>query len=303
MGSGRAGSGCARASYCGVEAHARIDPRSWLVAIGLRLAPRSSLPRKTVVICLLSRGFRSMRERAPLAEGPLTLAYPHLDVMPPCQRPCSDIRSSGVLSAFSLSTPTPPSSHPCASATKPPHLRPPLRAPLIRRPPPHLLVATTVRPWSGAPHLQHIHHRRPPSVAASHTRLTAQPSRRKCVRESGSGRPGGRLQCVSAACSSREDERRARRAPHEARCRPRSSPSAMSSRRGEDDAGRGEAWRALVHVVVLFDFGGGGGEPEEDDKERGDALECPIFSLSSSAAAYLCRRMAGTSREGTNAMG
>ncbi|KAJ7342906.1 hypothetical protein DFH08DRAFT_811243 [Mycena albidolilacea] len=41
------------------------------------------------------------------------------------------------------------------------------------------------------------------------------------------------------------------------------SPPAISSRGGEDDAGREDAWYTLVHVVVLLNFGGGGGEPED----------------------------------------
>ncbi|KAJ7331470.1 hypothetical protein DFH08DRAFT_814777 [Mycena albidolilacea] len=50
-----------------IEACIRIDPKSWLVAIGLRLAPRSSLRRKTVVS---KRNQSSMHERAPLTEDP-----------------------------------------------------------------------------------------------------------------------------------------------------------------------------------------------------------------------------------------
>ncbi|KAJ7845129.1 hypothetical protein B0H14DRAFT_981274 [Mycena olivaceomarginata] len=103
--------------------------------------------------------------------------------------------------------PTPP----CTSATPAPVHRLVLRVCLTS---PYLLVANAARPWLGAPHLRHIHSRLP-FTAASFTQTPRSPPRRKCVGEPRTGRPGGGLQLVGAP-SSREDGRRARRAPHEA---------------------------------------------------------------------------------------
>jgi hypothetical protein len=102
----------------------------------------------------------------------------------------------------------------------PPH--PPLGAPRMRRPPPHVLVANAAHPRLGVPHPWHIHHRLPNMLQYAPIRrgaargLAAQPSDRKCIGDGKAERTTVAL-CVP---SPRKDGRRAPRTPHEVRCRP-----------------------------------------------------------------------------------
>ncbi|KAJ7460403.1 hypothetical protein B0H11DRAFT_1924000 [Mycena galericulata] len=247
MGSRRVESGCARASYCGIEARARIDPRSWLVAVGLRLAPGSSLLRKTVLICLLARAISHRCTRAlrwpKVAHASFALTWTRrlrANVPPPISAVVARIvlpRSGSTEELFSPSRPPLPFSRACASATTP-ALRPPLGAPRIRQPPSHLLVANAASPWFGAPHLQHIHHRLPPPWRRATRRFAAQPSHCKCVGDGKEGREGYGGSPRAQLVGGWEEI-----SPHTTR-------GAMSSRGGEDDAGRRDARSAHVHFLV-----------------------------------------------------
>jgi hypothetical protein len=80
---------------------------------------------------------------------------------------------------------------------------------------PHLLVANAARPWLGAHHLRHIH-RHLPFMAASCTQTPRSPLPPQVRRGAEDGKAGRRTTVGRCAPSSREDGRRARRAPHEA---------------------------------------------------------------------------------------
>jgi hypothetical protein len=276
---------CLSASYRGIEACVMIDPRSRLVAIGLRLALGSSLLCKTVVICLLAGGINlrctSALRWPKIARASLDLSWTrrlratllqHPQLSP--HRAPAPVPLKGF---FSPSTPTSPLSHPCASATTPAP-RPPLGAPRMHLPPPHLFVTHATRLRLDAPHPPHIHHRLPSGAPRTlHSALPQQERR------------AGRT-WVTSARSSREDSMptmssRARAtmtrdvdmcgvrasiyfsSSTSAAKAPRSSPVGAAEVRGR---GCGRAAAA----------------PREDDEERGDALLCPLSSLSSSSAAY-----------------
>ncbi|KAJ7821625.1 hypothetical protein B0H14DRAFT_3733664 [Mycena olivaceomarginata] len=176
---------CPSASYRGIEACVRIDPRSWLVAVGLRLAPGSLLLRKTVVICIFaSRRCTSAPRWPKVAHASLALTWTRrlrANVTPPI---CAVVARIVLL-----------------RGTTTPALRPPLGAPRICRPLPHVFIANAAPPGSVFP-IYSTSIIIAPLRAASHARVAAQPSHRN-------------------ACRPREDERKARRASHEARCRPR----------------------------------------------------------------------------------
>ncbi|KAJ7339746.1 hypothetical protein DFH08DRAFT_246492 [Mycena albidolilacea] len=126
---------CPSTSYRGIEARVRIDSRSLLAAVGLRVALGFSLFCETVVICLLARGIshrctsalRWRKSRRPFgrhASTPTSLfQYPQ-------SSPASCTRAAVPMKGFS---PAPPFSRACASATAPAP-RPLLGSPSMRRP-------------------------------------------------------------------------------------------------------------------------------------------------------------------------
>jgi hypothetical protein len=172
------------------------------MACRCRPPPKSSVLRKTVVVCL--RNQSSMHEHAPLAEGRTRLACPPLDAMPPRQCACSNNRRrrphrapawlTGFFPRLRRRRPAPQR-----------HLLPVhhlvLRVCLTS---PHLLVTNTARPWLGAPHLRHIH-RRLPFMAACFTQAPRSPLLPQVRRGAEDGKAGRRT-----TPSSWEDGRRAR---------------------------------------------------------------------------------------------
>ncbi|KAJ7758885.1 hypothetical protein B0H14DRAFT_2634592 [Mycena olivaceomarginata] len=265
---------CLRASYRGIEACVRPPTRARV------FAP----PQDGRYLPLCERIQSSMHERTRLAEGRLTLARPHLDAMPPRQRPCSDIRSRRPQRAPAQRCPTrfSPCLHrhrpPPSPAPQPRHLPSSVRRSVLRvyvglrlifsspAPPapgsalPIYSTSIIVAPLRGGePHETH--------------RSALPPQVRQGV---GDGKAGRKTTVCISVCSSREDERRARRALHEARCHPvRRHPRCRhAGARMQDGETCGVRWSMSSSSSTSAAGAGSlkirGGE---DDEERRDALE------------------------------
>ncbi|KAJ7874096.1 hypothetical protein B0H13DRAFT_2348759 [Mycena leptocephala] len=269
-------SGCLRALCRGIEACVRIDPRSSLVAVGLRLLHGSSIRPKTVVICLFAR---RVNHRCPRA-----LRWPKVVHAPQTPRlranvplPISAVvtrivhpygsATDGLFSpsrpVAALLTPAPPSAARCSA-----YASTSTSGPRRQCRPSRLSV----------PHPRHIHHHLPNTAAnCTRTRRSALPPQVNRRREGREGY-GGSLCAQPAEGWEKGSPRTARGAIW--------SCGARMTLDGETRSLPASISLSAVYLKTLRSRAGAARA-----RGCGHAVAAPLSS--SSAAVYLCRGMTG----------